>query len=111
MRSCELFDFHQHQIDYEVAWSLQKEIVKEKKAQIEKEGDCNDAVIFLQHPSVYTLGTASSEENLGFDIKNAPFHVYRTERGGEVTYHGPGQVLSLITCNVSEISYYLPDGY
>jgi len=47
----------------------QKEIVREKKAQIEKEGDCTDTLIILQHSSVYTLGTASMEENLQFDKK------------------------------------------
>ncbi|KAG5027246.1 hypothetical protein GLYMA_08G314300v4 [Glycine max] len=47
----------------------QKEIVREKKAHIEKEGDCTDTLIILQHPSVYTLGTASMEENLQFDKK------------------------------------------
>jgi len=78
-----------------VAWSWQKEIVRDKRAQIEKEGDCNDTLIVLQHPPVYTLGTASTMENLKFDMKNAPFNIYRTERGGEVTYHGPGQVLAL----------------
>jgi len=78
-----------------VAWSWQKEIVRDKRAQIEKEEDCNDTLIILQHPPVYTLGTASTVENLKFDMKNAPFNIYRTERGGEVTYHGPGQVLAL----------------
>lgn len=78
-----------------MAWAWQKEIVREKKAQIDKEGDCTDALIVLQHLPVYTLGSASSEENLNFDLKNAPFDIYRTERGGEVTYHGPGQVLVL----------------
>ncbi|XP_027342015.1 octanoyltransferase LIP2p, chloroplastic-like isoform X2 [Abrus precatorius] len=92
-RICDLFDLHQEQVPYEVAWAWQKEIVKDKKAQIEKEGDCTDTLIILQHPSVYTLGTASTEENLKFDMNNAPFHVYRTERGGEVTYHGPGQLV------------------
>ena len=90
---CELFDLHQQQIPYEMAWSWQKEIVKQKKAQIETEGDCVDTLIILQHPPVYTLGTASSQDNLNFDIKNPPFSIHRTERGGEVTYHGPGQVL------------------
>ncbi|CAL0299199.1 unnamed protein product [Lupinus luteus] len=92
-RICELIDLHEEQVPYELAWSLQKEIVKEKKAHIEKYGDCSDSLIVLQHPSVYTLGTASTEENLNFDMKSAPFHVYRTERGGEVTYHGPGQIV------------------
>lgn len=93
--SCELFDLHQQQIPYEVAWSWQKEIVRDKKAMIEKDGDCTDALIVLQHPPVYTLGTGSSEDNLRFHMNDAPFDIYRTERGGEVTYHGPGQVLPL----------------
>ena len=58
-----------------------------------RKGNCTDTLIILQHPPVYTLGTASSQDNLNFDIKNPPFSIHRTERGGEVTYHGPGQVL------------------
>ncbi|CAF1711960.1 unnamed protein product [Brassica napus] len=42
------------------------------------------------HSPVYTMGTGSSEDYLNFDVQDAPFDVYRTERGGEVTYHGPG---------------------
>lgn len=78
---------------YQEAWSWQKSIVKEKKALIEKNTDCPDTLIALQHQPVYTMGTASSEEFLNFDLNNAPYDVYRTERGGEVTYHGPGQVM------------------
>ncbi|KAF7829714.1 octanoyltransferase LIP2p, chloroplastic-like isoform X1 [Senna tora] len=92
-RICELIDLHQQQIPYAEAWSWQKEIVSQKKAMFEKEGDCTDTLIVLQHPPVYTLGTASSEDNFRFDMKNAPFDIYRTERGGQVTYHGPGQLV------------------
>lgn len=63
--------------------------------------DHSDTLIVLQHPPVYTLGTGSHEEYLKFDMKDAPYDVYRTERGGEVTYHGPGQVLTRrIKCNL-----------
>jgi lipoyl(octanoyl) transferase len=103
LRSCDLIDFHQELIPYEVAWSLQKHIVKEKKSQIQNEGDCNDTLIVLQHPSVFTLGTASSNNNLNFDIQNPPFHIHRTERGGEVTYHGPGQVAIFFVINLIKL--------
>lgn len=50
-----------------------------------------DTLILLQHPSVYTLGAGSSTAHLHFDPESPPHPLHRTERGGEVTYHGPGQ--------------------
>ncbi|KAF8406379.1 hypothetical protein HHK36_008466 [Tetracentron sinense] len=93
MFRCECFDMYKDVVPYSVAWSWQKSIVKERQALMERNEDCSDTLIILQHHPVYTLGTASSEENLNFDIKDAPYSVYRTERGGEVTYHGPGQLV------------------
>lgn len=51
---------------------------------------CAGVLILLQHPPVYTLGAGSTEEHMKFDPASATVPVYRTERGGEVTYHGPG---------------------
>jgi len=92
-------------VPYEKGLALQKAIVKEKKALIERNEECPDTVIVLQHPAVYTLGTGSSEEYLNFDVNNPPYDVVRTERGGEVTYHGPGQVL-LFMFTKSEIAFW-----
>lgn len=93
LRTCEYFDLYKDLVPYGEAWSWQKRIVKEKKALIDRNEDCTDTLIILQHRPVYTLGTGSSEEYLKFDVKDAPYDVYRTERGGEVTYHGPGQLV------------------
>ncbi|KAM1033849.1 hypothetical protein FF1_037291 [Malus domestica] len=93
MRECECFNMYKQQVPYSQAWAWQKSIVEEKKAMIEKNDHCPDSLFVLQHCPVYTLGTASSEQFLNFDIKDPPFDVYRTERGGEVTYHGPGQIV------------------
>lgn len=90
---CECFDLHQDLIPYGDAWSWQKEIVREKMGLIDANLDCPDTLIVLQHHPVYTMGTNGTEEYLNFDLKDSPFPIYRTERGGEVTYHGPGQVL------------------
>ena len=52
-----------------------------------------DVVIATEHaPAVYTLGRTSTEANLLFDSRKPPLPVHRVERGGEVTYHGPGQL-------------------
>jgi hypothetical protein len=53
-----------------------------------------DGLFLLQHPPVYTLGAGSSPEHLLFDPQASGIPLHRTERGGEVTYHGPGQVRS-----------------
>ncbi|KAH0759201.1 hypothetical protein KY290_022694 [Solanum tuberosum] len=92
-RCCDCYDMYKELVPYAKAWSWQKTIVDERKAQIERDEDLADTLIVLQHQPVYTLGTGSSEENILFDVKNAPFELYRTERGGEVTYHGPGQLV------------------
>ncbi|XP_016900264.2 octanoyltransferase LIP2p, chloroplastic-like [Cucumis melo] len=92
-KSCECFDLHQNLIPYGDAWSWQKEIVREKVGLIDANQDCPDTLIVLQHHPVYTMGTNSTEEYFNFDLKDSPFPIYRTERGGEVTYHGPGQLV------------------
>lgn len=97
---------HKELIPYGTAWSWQKSIVKHRKALIEQNEDCSDSLIVLQHQPVYTLGTGSSEEYLNFNIKEAPYDVYRTERGGEVTYHGPGQVFYAFVSTFSAFEIY-----
>ncbi|PIN15835.1 Lipoyltransferase [Handroanthus impetiginosus] len=92
-RRCDFYDLHKELVPYAEAWSWQKAIVKERKELSEKNEDFADTLIVLQHHPVYTLGTGSSEEFLNFDVNNVPFDLYRTERGGEVTYHGPGQLV------------------
>ncbi|KAF2309947.1 hypothetical protein P3X46_020932 [Hevea brasiliensis] len=92
-RTCELFDLCKRLVPYEDAWNWQKDIVREKRTLIERNEECPDTLIVLQHQPVYTLGTRSSVGYLNFDVRDAPYDVYRTERGGEVTYHGPGQLV------------------
>ncbi|KAG1368533.1 octanoyltransferase LIP2p, chloroplastic [Cocos nucifera] len=92
-RRCECLDLHKQRIAYMEAWSWQKLLVRRRHILIERDEDHSDTLIVLQHPPVYTLGTSSSEKYLNFDIQNSPYDIHRTERGGEVTYHGPGQLV------------------
>ena len=68
--------------------------------------DLNDVLILLEHPPVYTLGTGSSLDFLNFDPQKSNFEIHRTERGGEVTYHCPGQ---LVGYPIMDLRYYRQD--
>ena len=63
-------------------------------------------VLCVQHPPVYTLGAGSTLQNALFDTANAPIPLHRTERGGEITYHGPGQ---LVAYPIINLKHFQPD--
>ncbi|MBE9103633.1 lipoyl(octanoyl) transferase LipB [Nostoc cf. edaphicum LEGE 07299] len=60
----------------------------------------DDVLILLEHPPVYTLGQGSNSDFLKFDIDKDQYDVHRVERGGEVTYHCPGQLVGYPILNL-----------
>ncbi|MDC0587978.1 lipoyl(octanoyl) transferase LipB [Gammaproteobacteria bacterium] len=56
----------------------------------------------LEHPRIFTLGTAAKKEHI-LDPKNIP--VFQSDRGGEVTYHGPGQLVIYFLLNFKELNF------
>ncbi|HAC65082.1 MAG TPA: lipoyl(octanoyl) transferase [Cyanothece sp. UBA12306] len=89
-------------IPYQVAWERQRLLVKQRI----KDPSLADILWLLEHPPVYTLGTGASLDFLKFDPKVDPYEVYRIERGGEVTYHCPGQ---LVVYPILNLRYYQQD--
>lgn len=75
---------HLGQLDYESTWRRMQQFTDERSA------DTADELWFLQHPPVFTLGMAARREHL-LDPGDIP--VLHTDRGGQVTYHGPGQLV------------------
>eukprot|EP00640_Fibrocapsa_japonica_P002506 CAMPEP_0113936558 /NCGR_PEP_ID=MMETSP1339-20121228/3447_1 /TAXON_ID=94617 /ORGANISM="Fibrocapsa japonica" /LENGTH=255 /DNA_ID=CAMNT_0000939077 /DNA_START=209 /DNA_END=976 /DNA_ORIENTATION=+ /assembly_acc=CAM_ASM_000762 len=83
---------------YQDVWDLQRHIMQQKIQHLkDPEGGQGvaDTLVLVEHRPVYTLGTGSTVDNLKFDMSTPPqgFDMFRVERGGEVTYHGPGQVV------------------
>ncbi|XP_066356410.1 octanoyltransferase LIP2p, chloroplastic-like [Miscanthus floridulus] len=105
-RRCECFDLHRQLVPYGEAYCWQKSIVERRKGLLDSGEDHSDTLIALQHPPVYTLGTRSKKEYLHFDMEDAPFEVHRIDRGGEVTYHGPGQ---LVMYPIMNLKYHKED--
>ena len=83
-------------VPYSVAWDWQRSLV----AQRVKDPTLDDLLLLLEHPSVYTLGQGASLEFLKFDPNKASTQLYRVERGGEVTYHCPGQLVGYPILNL-----------
>ncbi len=91
-------------IDYKDAWDYQEEmfakIIQIKLGNRDKDEteqvETPNYLIFCQHPHVYTLGKSGSEENLLVDKDNLgsiDATYYKINRGGDITYHGPGQIV------------------
>jgi len=92
------------EIDYKEAWDYQTELfdgivqskIANRKLPTADQDLTNNYLIFCEHPHVYTLGKSGSEDNLLIDnnelaTKKATY--YKINRGGDITYHGPGQIV------------------
>jgi lipoyl(octanoyl) transferase len=89
MRRCELHDVGR--IDYGQALALQRSLVEKRK-----QGLIPDQLLLVEHPHVITLGRNGKMHNLlaSEDIlRRAGISFFPSDRGGDVTYHGPGQVV------------------
>lgn len=90
------------QVDYQEAWKRQEELFDATVAQKIANRTNDTAVptknylIFVEHPHVYTLGKSGKPEHLLLDeegLKQNDATYYKINRGGDITYHGPGQIV------------------
>jgi len=90
--------------DYKEAWDYQEDLflktieIKTANRKIDEKDHqiTPNYLIFLEHPHVYTLGKSGSEENLLLDengLRDKKATYYKINRGGDITYHGPGQIV------------------
>jgi len=100
-----------NEVPYATAWRWQKQLVENHKFALSSldSGDTStkavndepaDALLLLQHPSVYTLGQGADTKFLRFDSNDEAYALHRVERGGEVTYHCPGQLVGYPILNL-----------
>jgi lipoate-protein ligase B len=89
-RTCLILELPE--IEYRMAWELQTQLVEARK----NDRLDTDLFILLEHPSVFTLGRRGGLENLSVSedfLKQNGIQVIHVERGGNITYHGPGQLV------------------
>ncbi len=91
-------------MDYKETWDYQATLFKELivgKKESENKSDTGEkhqpgTFIFVEHPHVYTLGKSGSETNMMLDyiqLRARNAKLFRIDRGGDITYHGPGQIV------------------
>jgi lipoyl(octanoyl) transferase len=104
----ETLEFHNIGLkDYKQTWDLQEEIFNQVLKQKKDENkNLNHHLIFCEHPHVYTLGKSGDEHNMllnyiQLQAKNATF--CKTNRGGDITYHGPGQLVGYPILSLSHL--------
>ena len=81
--------------DYDITWQAMQRFTQERDL------DANDELWVVEHPSVYTLGLNGKREHL-LTIGNIP--VINSDRGGQVTYHGPGQLIIYILLDIKRLN-------
>ncbi len=96
-------------VDYAAALEVQRERVAQRKART-----IPDTLLLLEHPHVYTLGRNGRQENILVSaewLASRGAQVFHTDRGGDVTYHGPGQLVGYpildLTRHRRDISWYM----
>lgn len=78
-------------VDYDSAWQAMKVFTAGRVPQ------ADDEIWFLQHPPVYTQGIAGKPEHL---LAESVIPVIKTDRGGQITYHGPGQLIAYLLLDI-----------
>ena len=99
-------------IPYEEAWNRQKEWFNEVVAAKQAGQPCHNRIVLCEHPHVYTLGRSGKASNmlLGEEqLKRLGATLYHIDRGGDITYHGPGQLVCYPVLNLEDFSLGLRD--
>ena len=81
--------------DYDITWQAMQRFTHERTT------DTNDELWIVEHPSIYTLGLNGKSEHL-LTIGNIP--VINSDRGGQVTYHGPGQIIIYVLLDIKRLN-------
>lgn len=89
-------------IDYQKAWDYQEKLfdeivsIKENNRKNDIKSATPNFLIYCEHPNVYTIGKSGKQDNLLISedfLKSKGASLYRINRGGDITYHGPGQIV------------------
>lgn len=94
-------------VEYGSAWQMQKELFHRSIEEKLKGGHPKHHLILCEHPHVYTLGKSANASNLllsEVELKSKNIDVFDIERGGDITYHGPGQLVAYPIFDIEKLN-------
>lgn len=83
-------------MEYRQAWDLQEELLRQNIICKTEGKETTHHLLFVEHPPVYTLGKSGKREHVLIgeeEMREKQIEFYQTNRGGDITYHGPGQLV------------------
>src|SRR5262245_9464697 len=87
-------------MDYLAAWERQRALVRQRSS-----GAIGDTLMLVEHPHTYTLGRASKDGHLLIshaELERQGIALVESDRGGDITYHGPGQIVGYPILKLSQ---------
>lgn len=87
-------------IHYKKAYNKQLELLEKRK-----NNEIDDTLLLVEHPPVFTIGTSGTSDNITVSkefLESSGIEVFETNRGGDITYHGPGQIVGYPILNLKE---------
>ena len=94
-------------IEYKKAWDFQEKLFKESLELKSQNKEIPNYLLFCEHSNVYTIGKSGSENNLllnNFELQKKGVSFFKINRGGDITYHGPGQIVGYPIINLEAFS-------
>ena len=97
---CVVRVIHAGRMDYRAAWDWQRELVRQRSISV-----VGDTLLLLEHPHTYTLGRSTKDGHLLItpeQLAEQGIALVESDRGGDITYHGPGQVVGYPILKLSQ---------
>jgi len=83
-------------LDFQKTWDLQEDLVRQRRA-----GEIDDTLLLLEHAPVYTIGRTRDQTSLG-NLGRLPHPTVEINRGGQATFHGPGQLVGYAILDLAQ---------
>lgn len=99
-------------MDYQKSWDFQEKLFQEMIAHRTVANSLAGNLLFVEHPPVYTLGKSGNDSNLLVNedfLRSKGAGFYRINRGGDITYHGPGQIVGYPIINLERFELGIRD--